>query len=155
MINRAILLLLGCIVLGAVAPSVAQRATGFDNPYYTSATEVAPSTLVPSVRKWYYPQRLYELYDWRQEEYSNYARNPYQRYNNVFLEGSPFYDLYGNYISQGWQIYDWTEDFPTESGSDIFKSPRFRSWFSNVLISSVIRVSSTHRLWWVMVFARP
>ena len=136
MINRAILLILGCIVLGAVAPSVAQRATGFDNPYYTSATEVAPSTLVPSVRKWYYPQRLYELYDWRQEEYSNYARNPYQRYNNVFLEGSPFYDLYGNYISQGWQIYDWTEDFPTESGSDIFKSPRFRSWFSNVLISS-------------------
>ena len=135
--RRLTIVLLYCgLLLGAPQPSAAQRATGFDNPYYTSATEVAPSTLVPSVRKWYQPQRLYELYDWRQDQYSNYARNPYQRYNDVFLEGSPFYDIYGSYISQGWRVYNWTEDYPTASGSSIFKSPRFSSWFSNVLISS-------------------
>ena len=136
-VTRLTILLLYCgLLLGTPQPSAAQRATGFDNPYYTSATEVAPSTLVPSVRKWYQPQRLYELYDWRQDQYSNYARNPYQRYNDVFLEGSPFYDIYGSYISQGWRVYNWTEDYPTASGSNIFKSPRFSSWFSNVLISS-------------------
>ncbi|MBT3342289.1 MAG: hypothetical protein HN712_16150 [Gemmatimonadetes bacterium] len=131
-------ILLGClaILLQSVPQAGAQRATGFENPYYTSGTTVAPATLVPSVRKWYLPQRLYTLYDWRQETYSNYARDNYQRYNNVFLEGSPFYDVYGNYITQGWQIYDWTEDYPSNNGSSITKNPRFRSWFNNILISS-------------------
>ena len=120
----------------ALAPRAdAQRETGFDNPYYTTGTEVAPATLVPSVRKWYLPQRLYSIYDWRQESYSNYARRPYERYTSVFLEGSPFYDVYGNYITQGWMIYDWTEDYPSDSGSSIAKDRRFGSWFNNILIS--------------------
>jgi hypothetical protein len=133
------LILLGCLsatLLATSEKSSAQRSTGFENPYYTSGTEVAPATLVPSVRKWYLPQRLYSLYDWRQEDYSNYARKPYQRYNDVFLEGSPFYDVYGNYITQGWQVYNWTEDYPTQNGSSISKDPKFRSWFNNILISS-------------------
>ena len=50
--------------------------------------------------------------DWRQEQYSNYARDHYERYTDVFLEGSPFYDVYGNYITQGWLVYDWTEGLP-------------------------------------------
>ena len=114
----------------------AQRATGYDNPYYTTGTEVSPATLVPSVRKWYLPQRLYSLYDWRQEQYSNYARDHYERYTEVFLEGSPFYDVYGDYITQGWLVYDWTEDYPEDNGSIITKNPRFRSWFNNLLVSS-------------------
>lgn len=132
-------ILLGCILgllQGTPHDAGAQRATGFDNPYHTTGTEVSPSTLVPSVRKWYLPQRLYQLYDWRQEQYSNYARDHYERYNNVFLEGSPFYDVYGNYITQGWMVYDWTEDYPQDNGSIITKNPRFRSWFNNLLISS-------------------
>jgi hypothetical protein len=130
-------ILLGLAALLCAAPHAgAQRATGFDNPYYTSGTKIAPATLVPSVRKWYLPQRLYQLYDWRQEQYSNYARNHYERYNNVFLEGSPFYDVYGNYITQGWMIFDWTEDYPQNNGSSITKNPRFGSWFNNILISS-------------------
>ena len=131
----ALLVCLGSMI-SAPEAATAQRATGFENPYYTSGTKIAPATLVPSVRKWYLPQRLYKLYDWRQETYSNYARNNYERYNNVFLEGSPFYDVYGNYITQGWQIYDWTEDYPASNGSSITKNPRFRSWFNNILISS-------------------
>ncbi len=132
------LLLLACLSVALSLPpeSRAQRETGFENPYYTSGSEIAPATLVPTVRKWYLPQRLYSLYDWRQEQYSNYARNPYERYNDIFLEGSPFYDVYGNYITQGWQVYNWTEDYPTQNGSSISKDPRFTSWFNNVLIAS-------------------
>ena len=136
--NRS-LVLLACAsatLLAAPQESGAQRQSGFENPYYTSGTEIAPATLVPTVRKWYLPQRLYSLYDWRQEQYSNYARNRYERYNDVFLEGSPFYDLYGNYITQGWQVYNWTENYPTQNGSSISKDPRFSNWFNNILISS-------------------
>ena len=136
--RRVFVLLPGFLaVLGAALPppADAQRETGFENPYYTTGTEVAPSTLVPSMRKWYLPQRLYSIYDWRQEDYSNYAREPYQRYTSVFLEGSPFYDVYGNYITQGWMVYDWSEDYPSDSGSSIAKDRRFRQWFNNILIS--------------------
>ena len=93
---------------GVPSRVTSQSATGFQNPYYTTGTRIAPGTLVPSVRKWYLPQRLYTLYGWQQESYSNYARQRYERYNSVFLEGSPYYDVYGNYITQGWQVYDWT-----------------------------------------------
>ena len=137
--KRRTLILLSCLVfLYQATPQQAsdERPTGYDNPYYTTGAEVSPITLVPSIRKWYLPQRLYSLYDWRQEQYSNYARNNYERYTNVFLEGSPFYDVYGNYITQGWLIYDWTEDYPEDNGSIITKNPRFSSWFSNILISS-------------------
>jgi hypothetical protein len=124
------------MLLATPQGSSAQRETGFENPYYTSGTEIAPATLVPTVRKWYLPQRLYSLYDWRQDNYSSYARDRYERYNDVFLEGSPFYDLYGNYITQGWQVYNWTENYPTQNGSNIQKDGRFSSWFNNILISS-------------------
>ncbi|NKB68208.1 MAG: hypothetical protein GKR89_14195 [Candidatus Latescibacteria bacterium] len=134
--RRLLLVCLSAMALGLPPDSLAQRVTGFDNPYYTTGTEVSPATLVPSVRKWYLPQRLYSLYDWRQEQYSNYARNNYERYTNIFLEGSPFYDVYGNYITQGWMVYEWTEDYPQNNGSSITKNPRFSSWFQNILISS-------------------
>lgn len=134
--RRASLLCALVALFGSEQDATAQRATAYNNPYVTSGTEVAPATLVPSVRKWYLPQRLYTVYDWRQDQYSNYARDPYERYNNVFLEGSPFYDVYGNYITQGWMVYDWTEDYPQRNGSSITKDRRFSSWFNNILISS-------------------
>ena len=56
--------------------------------------------LDPSVRKWYVPQELYNEYQWRQWEYSNYARQPYQRYVNTALEGHYFYDIYGHYVTR-------------------------------------------------------
>ena len=88
--RRQILILLGSLLAWSLTTppqSNAQRVTGYENPYYTTGTEVSPATLVPSVRKWYLPQRLYSLYDWRQDQYSNYAQNNYERYTNVFLEG--------------------------------------------------------------------
>ncbi len=124
------------LLCAGLEEAAGQGATGFENPYYTTGTRIAPGTLVPTLRQWYLPQRLYSLYGWRPEEYTNYAREYYQTYNPVALEGVPYYDQYGLYITKGWEIYNWTEAYPEANGSNIFKDPRFSSWFRNVVISS-------------------
>ena len=92
--------------------------------------------LDPTVRKWYVSQELYAEYGWRQWEYSNYAREIYQRYVSTSLEGYYFYDLYGNFLTQGWLIFDWRQQNPQPFGSTLFKDGRFGSWFNNVVIAS-------------------
>ena len=94
------------------------------------------NALDPAVRRWYVPQELFNEYRWRQWEYTNYARNPYQRYVDVSLEGDYFYDLFGEFVSKGWLIYDWRQTQPRQFGNSIYKDGRFGSWFSNILISS-------------------
>jgi len=118
------------------AEAGAQGATGFANPYYTTGTRIAPSTLVPTVRKWYLPQRLYGLYGWQPEEYTNYARQTYEIYNPIALEGVPYYDQYGAYITRGWEVYNWTENYPQKNGSTIYKDPNFSRWFRNLVVAS-------------------
>jgi hypothetical protein len=90
--------------------------------------------LDPAVKKWYVPQELFLDYSWRQWEYSNYARDPYQRYVNTSLEGGYFYDFYGNFIGHGWLIYDWRQNQPQQLGSGIFQDTRFSRWFNSVTI---------------------
>ena len=97
---------------------------------------IHPGALAPNRRKFYLPQNLYHEYSWRGWEYSNYARDEYERYVDIQLEGNRHYDLFGNYIARGWTIYDWTENNPLRQGSGIFKSPRYSSWFDRVMISS-------------------
>ena len=92
--------------------------------------------LDPAVRKWYVPQELYKEYQWRQWEYSNYAREPYQRYVDTALEGDYFYDFFGNLVTRGWLIYDWQQDRPQQFGSSILKTNRFNQWFTRVAVSS-------------------
>ena len=92
--------------------------------------------LDPAVKKWYVPQELFLEYQWKQWESTNYARNRYQRYVDISLEGDYYYDLYGSYITRGWLIYDWTQTQPQESGSGILKSTRYRNFFSNLVIAS-------------------
>ena len=46
--------------------------------------------LDPAVKKWYVPQELFNEYQWRQQEYTNYARRHYQRYVNISQEGDFF-----------------------------------------------------------------
>ncbi len=92
--------------------------------------------LQPTLRKWYVPQELYKLYNWGGWEYTNYAKEHYQRYVNIELEGLPYYDIFGNYISKGWQIYGWNQTQPRSLGSSIFKSKYFSAWFDRVLIAS-------------------
>ena len=92
--------------------------------------------LDPAVKKWYVPQELYAEYQWKQWEYTNYARNRYRRYVNTANEGDYFYDLYGSYITRGWLIYDWTQTQPQQGGSNLFKDSKFASFFSNLIIAS-------------------
>ena len=92
--------------------------------------------LDPAVKKWYVPQELFNEYQWRQQDYTNYARRHYSRYVNTSQEGDYFYDLYGNYITRGELIYDWSIAAPQTSGSSLFKTPRFGSWFTNLVIAS-------------------
>ena len=91
--------------------------------------------LDPAVQRWYVPQELYYEFRWRQWEYSNYARDQYQRYINTNLEGDYFYDFFGNYINRGWLVYDWRQDQPQELGSGIFKGSQFEQFFSSVTVS--------------------
>ena len=93
-------------------------------------------SLDPAVKKWYVPQELFREYQWKQWEYSNYARDHYQRYVSTNLEGDYFYDIYGSYITRGWLIYDWSQTQPQQGGSNLFKTARFQSFFSNLVIAS-------------------
>ncbi|MBI4530387.1 MAG: hypothetical protein HY709_02595, partial [Candidatus Latescibacteria bacterium] len=92
--------------------------------------------LDPAVKKWYIPQFLFREYQWRQWEYTNYAREHYERYVDIALEGNYFYDFYGNFTTRGWLIYDWHQDQPVQFGSGIFKDERYANWFNRVLIAS-------------------
>ena len=92
--------------------------------------------LDPAVRKWYVPQELYAEYQWKQWEYSNYARENYQRYVSTSLEGNFFYDLYGNFVTRGWLIYDWQQLNPEPFGSTLTKTSLFGRWFNNLVVAS-------------------
>ena len=92
--------------------------------------------LDPAVKKWFVPQELYNEYQWKQWEYTNYARNHYQRYVQTSLEGDYFYDLYGDFITKGWLVFDWSISEPLAKGSHLLKTDRFGNYFSNLIISS-------------------
>lgn len=92
--------------------------------------------LDPVVRKWYVPQELYAEYGWRQWEYNNYAREQYQRYVNTSIEGNYFYDVYGNFLTRGWLVYDWREEAPLPFGSRLQKTGRFSGFFNSLVVAS-------------------
>ncbi len=92
--------------------------------------------LDPTLRRWYVPQALYSEYQWKQWEYANYARENYQRYVSTSLEGNFFYDLYGNFVTRGWLIYDWQELSPEPFGSSLTKTSLFGRWFNNLVVAS-------------------
>ena len=89
----------------------------------------------PTIRKVWIPQQhLYREYAWKSWEYTNYARDHYQRYTAIDLEGERWYDLYGNYITRGWLIYDWNQEQGTPFGSDVIKQRQYASWFNRLMI---------------------
>ena len=92
--------------------------------------------LDPAIKKWYVPQELFNEYRWRQWEYSNYARHHYQRYVDTALEGTYFYDFFGNFVDRGWLIFNASQSQPLQRGNQIFKDDRFKSWFSSLLVAS-------------------
>ena len=104
--------------------------------YEPAGPRILFDALDPAVKKWYVPQELFNEYQWRQQSYTNYARQKYQRYVSTTQEGFYFYDLYGNYITRGQLIYDWRVSAPQTAGSNLFKTTNFGSWFSSVVIAS-------------------
>ena len=92
--------------------------------------------LDPALRKWYVPQELYAEYQWKQWEYSNYARRNYQRYVSTSLEGDYWYDAYGNLLTRGWLVYDWRQQNSAPFGSVVEKTGRFSGWFSSLAVAS-------------------
>ncbi|NKB66514.1 MAG: hypothetical protein GKR89_05595 [Candidatus Latescibacteria bacterium] len=92
--------------------------------------------LVPTMRKWYVPQDLYYIYDWGGFKYTNYAKDTYQRYVSTELEGRGQYDIFGNWITRGWRMYEWRQEQPLAFGSTVFKDGRFSSFFSNLIVAA-------------------
>ncbi|MEE3257741.1 MAG: hypothetical protein VX293_00890, partial [Candidatus Latescibacterota bacterium] len=92
--------------------------------------------LDPALRKWYVPQELFNEYQWRQWEYSNYARDHFRSYVSTTLEGDHYYDLYGNYITHGWLIFNNSQTQPRQFGSSVLKAGRFNSWFNRMIVSA-------------------
>ena len=144
-VSTAMVCSIGSLVLIFNTHSVAQDTAstrvkgirrGGELTFEPTGPGVMFGALDPAVKKWYVPQELYAEYQWKQWEYTNYARNRYQRYVDIANEGDYFYDLYGSYITRGWLIYDWTQTQPQQGGSNLFKDSKFASFFSNLVIAS-------------------
>lgn len=121
--------------ISARAQSARQFYTQFD-PFSSGGLRTSVGALEPSLRKWYVPQELYTQYGWDQWQYTNYARQHYERYTDIVLEGTRRYDIYGDYIARGWEVYRWEEDQPRDLASSILKDPKYSSWFSSLIISA-------------------
>ena len=83
--------------------------------------DALPAAMDPIVRKWHVPQEFMQGHRWGGWNYTNYAVDPYERYVNPDLRGDYFYDLFGNYITQGWMWYDWTQTQPMQFGNSLLK----------------------------------
>ncbi len=92
------------------------------------------NALDPIMRKWWVPQELYWQFKWQPWEYSNYAKEHYERYVPIELRGERWYDIYGNYITRGWDIYEWSQEQGVAFGSGVIKRKEYSSWFNNVVI---------------------
>ena len=114
-------------------------ARGGDVNFQPRGSGVMFGALDPTVRRWHVPQELYHEYQWRQWEYSNYARVGYERYVDTRIAGDYFYDNFGDFISYGWLIYDWRQDQPQSQGSSLYKDPRFTEWFNDLTVSGDAR----------------
>ncbi|MBM3280861.1 MAG: hypothetical protein FJY95_22710, partial [Candidatus Handelsmanbacteria bacterium] len=129
--------MVGLVLLCLTGAALAQEGKAIVSGREPRGLEVYENSMVPTQRKWQYPQSLYHFYRWTGEEYSNYARRFYERYVDIELEGFRQYDMYGNYISRGFEIYDWTMDTPTNFGSLVRKGPKYGGWFNNLIVSSM------------------
>ena len=119
----------------AICASQAMAATPGRERGVTSPVRIEGfDPLIPTLRKWQVPQDLYYVYKWGGHKYTNYARSTYQRYVNTELEGRAQYDIFGNWVTRGWRIYDWRQEQPLAFGSTVFKDSRFDSWFSDLVV---------------------
>jgi hypothetical protein len=137
-----------CGALALVAEGLAQVDYGTRLGRRSSGELVyvpeGPGTLMeaadPLIQKRYLPQELYREYGWRSWDYTNYAATPYQRYVDPNLWGDYFYDLYGNFLTRGWLVYNWTEEHPRISeGSRLLKRGEYAGFFRSLVVASDVK----------------
>ncbi len=111
---------------------------GEDMVYSSSGVPIYTNALDPTVHRWYVPPTMFAELGRSQWEYTNLARERYQRYIDRSLEGDYFYDVYGNLTTKGWLVYDWRQSQPQVSGSSqiVQAGGRYDKWFDRLLISS-------------------
>ena len=122
-------------VLLLVLPS-ASRVEAQQPEIYFADVPVHVGTLDPVVRKNYLLQNLYYQYQYVPWEYTNYAKNHYNRYTRVELEGETWYDVFGSYITRGFGIYSWSQTQPQALAAMFSRgsstAPGSTAWWSPV-----------------------
>ena len=135
-------LLTGALLCAASAAAQVDYGTrlgeqlGDEGRYRAQGPSVLLGAVDPAMRRWYVPQELYHEYGWRQWQYTNYARDHYDRYVDIALEGDYFYDVYGDFVTRGWLIFNNAQTRPEQFGNTLFKGDRFRNWFSEVVVAA-------------------
>ena len=124
------------LVLAVVASSVEAATPGRERGATSQVRIEGFDPLIPTLRKWYVPHDLYNIYDWGGYKYTNYAKEPYERYVSTQLEGLGLYDIFGNWVTRGWRVYEWRQQQPLAFGSTVFKDSRFGQWFQNLIVAS-------------------
>ncbi len=145
---RALCLAGFCCAIAFVAEGGAQQDYGTRLGRRSSGELVyipeGPGTLMeatdPLIQKRYLPQELYREYGWRSWNNTNYATNPYKIYVDPNLWGDNFYDVYGNYLTRGWLVYNWTEEHPRISeGSRLLKRGEYSGFFRSLVVASDVK----------------
>jgi hypothetical protein len=113
---------------------VSIASLGHAQKFVPAGAKTVFEALDPTLKKWWVPHELHRQYKWNAWEYSNYARDLYRRYTDIELEGERWYDIYGNYITRGWEIYEWSQEQGVPFGSGVSKKREFASFFDNLLI---------------------
>ena len=119
-----------------LSQSAAFRAEAQQPETYFADVPIRLETLDPVVKKDYRLQDLYYQYQYEPWRFTNYARDHYQRYTSVDLEGETWYDVFGTYITRGFALYSWSQTQPQAFGSDVFKRHQYGSWFNNLVVAS-------------------
>lgn len=98
---------------------------------------VIMGVIEPRMAKRYVQQELYQENGWQSWQYTNYADDRYSRYVNPDLWGDTFYDGYGNFLTRGWLLYEWTEEHPRVSeSSSVLKRPEYGGLVQSLIIAS-------------------
>lgn len=98
--------------------------------------DVLFAALDPVVIKGYLPRILPCRFRWKQWEYTNYAKHPFRRYLGVGMWGNYFYDVFGQPITRGWILYNWTQGQPRQFGSSLLKDQAYAFWFGRLVIAA-------------------
>ena len=144
-LERRAWLAAGVLLLGLQVPLSAQGHYGFrlgsrigeGLNYRPSGVAIYANALDPTIQRWYLPAVAFSEQGRKQWEYLNYARERQQRYISAGLEGDNYYDLYGDLITRGWLVYEWSQKQPViVGGSTVLQTSRYTGVFDRLVIAS-------------------